>query len=690
MNTFIEKYFGKNVSNKEIIYNSALFLSGLFCGFYSFLGILLKMDKMLVFLFFSLSFVSFVFFFLGQKYKKLDICSLIFLTFANIIVCPIVMLVSTRITVEVPLFWLIGITNAIVLLKGKVRIIHFSAQLIVDICVSYYVYVIRTKGTIMRGATTSLDYIRVAFAIIASGILCGIVIYYKFKDLENEYSIKASADKKAEEVNYAKDMFLVNVSHEIRTPLNAIIGSTDMLLNSEASIKVKEMAYNISDSSHALLSITNDLLDLSRANTESPVISNKYYDLSLMLKELINVTSIRLLDSEVQLLVRINPETPKVVMGDSVKIRQILTNIISNSIKYTKEGKIILYVDYKFLSEKAINLIFKVEDTGCGISEEKLSTLLNGDDLSTGFGLKICKQLADAMKGKITAVSKENVGSTFTFSLVQEIEVPYTKGALGKVEDKELSVCVYNSGTETMGNFCSDIEALDINVFKVYNDENLLLSLKENYDYYFIDSTVYEKLKTDFTESGVEWKKIIVIGDFTYSVADEPFEAVLTKPVSCLNICDLLNHVKSAFAKERFRGRDFSIKGATILVVDDNLTNLDVAAGILEQFKPKVLKAASGKEALLILQQTYVDLVLLDYMMPEMDGIDTLKAIRDLPDKRFKMLPVVALTANVVSGAKEMFLSEGFNRYLSKPIEADKLEKTLVELLPTDLIEYIY
>ena len=182
-------------------------------------------------------------------------------------------------------------------------------------------------------------------------------------------------------------------------------------------------------------------------------------------------------------------------------------------------------------------------------------------------------------------------------------------------------------------------------------------------------------------------KKIVIISGCNYSYSGEPFESVLTRPISSLNVADLINETISyALRKQIFDGK-FSIPDAKVLVVDDNLVNLDVAAGILSRYKASVTTVASGEDALSSVQYDKFDIIFLDFMMPGMDGMDTLKAIRNLDIEYAKTVPIISLTANVVSGAREMFLKEGFTDYLSKPIEIDALEKILMEHLAHNLIK---
>ena len=193
-----------------------------------------------------------------------------------------------------------------------------------------------------------------------------------------------------------------------------------------------------------------------------------------------------------------------------------------------------------------------------------------------------------------------------------------------------------------------------------------------------LTSVAYDRLKKKLYDLNINFKKLVIISPCNYSYAGEPFEYVLTRPVSCLNLADLFNHTSGfAVRKKTFEGI-FSFKNTRILVVDDNLINLGVAKEILEKYNAEVIIAASGREGLICLDQEKIDLIFLDYMMPDMDGIDTLKLIKASDDPDVRNIPVIALTANVVSGAKEMFLEAGFDDYLPKPIVVEKLEKILL------------
>ncbi len=699
MRELLGRYLGEGVPVKERLFNAATFLSSVFALLFVAVAILLRIDIISVSLYFSIGVLGTVLFFLNIKKSRVTLYSVIYLTYVNLFAFPVIMINSNKDLMEIPLYSIVGLVLAIALLDGKLRAFFFMIQMVVDLSMAYYCYVIKDPNAVHYVATTNSDFFRIEVAIVITGLLCGFIVHFRNYQLEKEIKAREDATLKAEKVSFAMDMFLVNVSHEIRTPLNAIIGTTELLMDSDANNRIKETTFNISNSSHALLSITTDLLDFSRMNIDSIVPEEEKYDVAFMLNDIVNLMSVRLLDSNVDFFVKINPNLPKTLIGDSGKIRQIIINMLSNAIKYTKEGHMTLYVDFTELERYSIKLKIKVEDTGIGIRAENLQKIFepynrSGEETDrliegNGLGLALCKKLAKAMGGDIVADSIYGEGSTFIFEVPQKADTMLKEGTVGYVKNEKTSLACFVDGIKEMEDLSSIFAGMKLNNIDVKSeDEFVECCIMDKCSYYLLDSTSYERIKDRLLDHDIDWKKIVVVSDCNYSYSSEPFEFVLTRPISCLNIADLVNHTKNyTIRKQRFEG-GFSIPEATVLVVDDNLLNLEVAAGILERYHPKVLTASSGKECLICLQDEHVDIVFLDYMMPEMDGIDTLKEIRKLEGSLFKELPVVALTANVVSGAREMFLNEGFNGYLSKPLEIESLEKVLNDELPSRLIKY--
>ncbi|MBP5152557.1 MAG: hypothetical protein ILP13_06565, partial [Lachnospiraceae bacterium] len=442
MDNLINKYLNENIPIKQRLFYIATFTGSLGALLYTMFGILVRINPRVVLVFLFMAVIGDILFITGShRPETIAVCSHILIISCNIICFPLLVLINDNTSVEMTIYFFIGITYAAVLFAGKARIIYLCIQFLVDGVASFLNYYVRIRTGGYIGAETSVDYIRLEVAIIMTSVLCGVIICYRNLVLSKEMHKKEEAIINAEQVNFAKDMFLVNVSHEIRTPLNAIIGTADMVIDSEAVNHVKEMAYNISNSSHALLSITSDLLDFSRMNVENFKPVNEKYDISEMLNDIINLISVRLLDSNIEFYVDIAAGLPKFLIGDSGKIRQIMINMLSNAVKYTREGHVTLSVNFEYESGNDIRMKVSVEDSGIGIKEENLEKIFEPYNRSgeatdrliegNGLGLALCRKLSEAMGGKIRATSVYGEGSVFSFEVCQSIETPYTGGTVG-------------------------------------------------------------------------------------------------------------------------------------------------------------------------------------------------------------------------------------------------------------------
>ena len=699
MKEFIDKYF----FNDEIPESVRLFylvsiLSSSFSLLFALAGTILRVERFVIVICLMICVLCLSLFALKRKYPEKKCFTNILLITCNYFAFPIALIFSKKNFVEIPVYFIIGITFGLVMYKKHRRILYTAFLLIIDISSIIYAFYIRQPYENYYLVPTDSDYIRVGFAILSTGIICGTVIAFRNRLLFNEIKERKNASLQAEQVSFAKDMFLVNISHEIITPLNAIIGTTDILLDSDVSPHIKEMASNISNSSHALLSITSDLLDFSRMNLEDVVINEEEYDISALLNDVINLMSVRLLDSNVSFYVKVNPGLKKILIGDSNKIRQIFVNLLSNAIKYTKEGSITFEVDFDVISDDSMNLKIRVLDTGIGIKPENLELIFEpryrsgteDTDRSfegNGLGLAYCRKICDAMGGKLWAVSVYGEGSAFHFETVQKFRKDDFRYC-GTVNDMNIKVLYYldnGSDNKALDDILVSMNVKHESALKA--DDFIDKVSDDSFDFYILGSAIYEKIKEKLYAGRIDFKKIVVVSACNYSYSGEPFEFVLTTPLSCLNVADLLNRTSNyAVRRKSFQG-SFEMPDVTVLVIDDNLVNLGVAKEMIQRYGSNIITAASGREGLICLKQENIDIVFLDYMMPDMDGIDTLKMIRGSKEIKNPDLPVVALTANVVSGAKEMFLRAGFDDYLPKPINVDQLEKTFIKLLPADRIK---
>ena len=373
------------------------------------------------------------------------------------------------------------------------------------------------------------------------------------------------------------------MSHEIRTPINAVLGMDEMILRESGEKNIREYAVNIMSAGRTLLSLINDILDLSKVEEGRMSIIPVQYELSSMINDLANMIRGRAEEKGLELHVNAAPDTPDLLIGAEIRIRQCVMNLLTNAVKYTESGKVDLGLSYEKTDNLHIRLHVTVEDIGIGMKEEDMAKLFspyerieekrNRSIEGTGLGMSITRQLLELMGSELQVRSEYGKGSVFSFDLEQEV-----------------------AGWEGIGDITSGL-----------NGEQ-----GEDHEYHEL----------------------------------------------------------------------FHAPQARILVVDDTEMNLTVIQSLLKRTLIRIDTALSGAEAVKLAGNTSYDLIFIDHMMPDMDGIETLKAIRRAGIS--KDTPAVALTANAVSGAREMYLEAGFTDYLSKPVDGEKLERMLMYMLPDE------
>ncbi|MCR4806723.1 MAG: response regulator [Lachnospiraceae bacterium] len=637
--------------------------------------------------------------YIGNVTHKYEVHAIIMSCVVNIVLFPMLYFEYGKISFCIPVYFIFGLLYNVLVISKRWAIILTSIDLVLYIVLLY-------AGEVTRSIDDDLihesikDYMAVFVGILITGLSCGAAIRFRMYLNKKEEANLEKLHVEALNAYVSMDIFLVNMSHEIRTPMNAIIGTIDLLLDQDVNDRVKEYVYNILNSSNALLSLTDEVMDLSKTGSQEITISNIRYDLSKLLMEIINMTSVRLMDSSVNFFVEIDENLPRYLFGDGPRLRQVFINILNNAVKYTKEGRVILRVSGEMLEENEIMIKAEVEDTGVGIKSENIPHLfelykrinLTEDGLNavegTGLGLAICKEIIDKMNGEIMVKSSYHVGSNFGFNVPMQID------------DKESLVDIGNPGVYSVLIYVGD-EDERLALRKIFNALHVYSEVAtdkrtfesnvagNSYSHIFISSQLYYG-DMRFLEREITKEHLVIISNLNESVSINKIGFIMTRPIHILNVANVLTNKDSTYAREVVRKGSFKCTGARILVVDDNLTNLNVASGILRKYGATVHTALSGKEALSILEKEPIDLIYLDYMMPEMNGIDTLEAIRAMKDPLVSSVPVVALTANVINGAREMFMEAGFDDFISKPLEIDRIEKSLKTLLPKEYVEYYY
>lgn len=431
------------------------------------------------------------------------------------------------------------------------------------------------------------SYFDSANAVILAGVMTSALLLFQNRLYEEESKISEEQKKEIEELNRAENNFFSSMSHEIRTPINTIIGLNEMILRGDIPDDIAENARNIQGASKMLLSLINDILDLSKIKSGKMEIVNVSYETGELFSEIVNMIWIKAREKGLEFRLHIDPSIPSMLCGDEVRIKQVLINLLNNAVKYTSEGSVTLSVRCERLTLNRVRVCYSVEDTGLGVKKENIPHLFNAfkrvDEKKnrhiegTGLGLNIVHQLVELMEGEISVNSVYTRGSTFLVTLEQDI-----------VDDTEL-------------------------------------------------------------------------GTFT-----------------------LASRAK-AHDGEQYR-QSFEAPEAHLLIVDDNDMNLMVARKLLSDTKIQIDTASSGAECLKLTQGQHYDGILMDHLMPEMDGIKCLHALRSQPGGLCQDVPVIALTANAGSDNQLLYRKEGFSGYLAKPVSGSLLEAAVLSILPKELV----
>lgn len=483
------------------------------------------------------------------------------------------------------------------LLSSRLADFKINRQTII---ISIFTYV--SFGTLISLDIISYKFTIVPFLVMALGVLfIQLQLMHLIKQFEHYKKIIAGNTEssqsmlrlierkksEAEAANNAKSAFLANMSHEIRTPINTILGLDEMILRECYDEKILNYAKNIKNASNMLLSLVNDILDFSKIENGKMEIIPDEYSLFSMLNELVTITELRAKNKGLQFYTDFSPELPCSLYGDEIRIKQVITNLLINAVKYTKDGSITFKIAHKEIADKKIKLFIEIIDTGIGIKPEDISKLFNKFERieenknrnieGSGLGINITENLLNMMGSHLIVNSEYNVGSSFSFELEQDV-----------IDNTPIS----------------------------------------NISYF--DEKVRQNIPTTF-------------------------------------IAEQVN----------------------ILIVDDNEMNLFIAKELLKHTQMKISTATSGAKCLEMAHDKLFTLILMDHMMPDLDGIKTLELLRADNTSASQNIPVIALTANAIHGAKDFYLNAGFADYLTKPIESKKLENTLLKFIDNKLVTFV-
>ena len=541
------------------------------------------------------------------------------------------------------------------------------------------------------------NYISVLFIVMLAVMALIIVIFNVFiafflKSLRKTmHSLETASRYKSE--------FLARMSHEIRTPMNAVIGMAELASREDVSTAAYEHIVMIKQSGQTLLSIINDILDFSKIEAGKLEIVPTEYLLSSLINDVVGIIQMRLDDSHVCFTVNIDSNIPNALLGDEIKIRQVLINMLSNAIKYTEEGYVILNVTGTISSndENVINLVMEIQDSGKGIKPEDLRRLFEDfvqfdsdrNIEGTGLGLSIAKHFIKSMGGNVTVHSEYGKGSIFTVTLPQVVR---EHDKLAVIENPgEKRVLIYENRSVYADSIARSIDNLGVEYVFALTDPDLFEKLSSGkWSFMFIAFSLYKNVKElcSMFEAKV---KFVIIADFGESL-DNPNLTRLALPAHSISIANILNGTTDDFAYSlsyssiNWSVTRFIAPEAEILIVDDIGTNLHVMEGLLRPYNMHISLCSSGMESIDAITKKKYDVVFMDHMMPEMDGVEATSRIRalDINDPYFTSVPIIAMTANAVSSAKAMFLTSGFDDFLSKPIDTIKLNSILERWIPKE------
>lgn len=545
---------------------------------------------------------------------------------------------------------------------------------------------------------STLEQNRCMLQLLSLVILIALCIYRIRHHVQEEEDF-AALEEKVKSEQKVKDDFMANTSHELRTPINTVSGMCEILLQKKLPDDIHSSVLDIQMTGVELQSIVNDIMDYAALEADTMELAPRAYSITSTLNDIMNMTMFENREKQLEIIFDCNPNIPRLLEGDEQQLRRILNNLISNAIKFTSEGGVTVRVDYR-PEEYGINLIASVKDTGVGIGMEEQETILRGfyqsdsdrnrSTSGMGLGLTISSALVKKMGGFLTLKSELGKGSEFAFAIPQKVLDNQPCISLARPAAIKL-IWYYKSQSPVASIRDSFVEHIKhfSDYFGIVSQQTS--SIEECKRRVGLGQGVHLILGSDeyledkaYFDSMSEKMAIILIADRSDPLTPAPGIHVLYKPYNAIMLAEIFNGRESSVPVHKTRQKHFTAPDAKILVVDDNLMNLKVVEGMLRKYRIRIVAATSGEEALSMIESKDYDFVFMDHMMPGMDGVECFHHIRDKKGTYYERVPIIALTANAIAGSREMFLSEGFDDFIAKPVDSALLNDVLHRFIPAE------